>query len=189
VTPTQNLVRILWAVFGLVWLAAAFRNKPTARRQPAGSVMVHVSVLGLGLLLLFGKFFGVGFLVRKFLPGSAVLDWFSVLLTLAGMGLAFWARIYLGGNWSGTVTLKRDHSLVRGGPYAWVRHPIYSGILLMVVGMVLALREIRGLIGFGILLLEWKRKSLLEERLLIEQFGAQYVQYRREVKGLIPFVW
>ena len=85
--------------------------------------------------------------------------------------------------------MKQDHELVRNGPYALVRHPIYSGLALAILGTALAVGEVRCLLAFILVVFEFKRKSLQEERFMIEQFGAQYVQYRREVKSLIPFVW
>jgi len=84
---------------------------------------------------------------------------------------------------------RRGHALVRSGPYSIVRHPIYPGLLLAVFGTAILHRQIGGFMAFGLLLMEWKRKSLFEERLMIEQFGARYLEYRRAVKGLLPYLW
>ena len=175
--------------FCLVWLVSAFTNKRTARRQPIGTLIVHVCVLGLAFQLRFSDLFRKGFLRSQFLPATGAVGWSGAALTVAGIGFAVWARFHIGANWSGTVTLKEGHALIRSGPYTIVRHPIYAGLLLAVLGTAIARREVGGLIGFALLVLEWKRKSLLEERFMIEQFGAGYLQYRREVKGLIPLIW
>ena len=185
----HRLVAIPWAVLAIVWLAAAFTNKRTARRQPTVSMIVHIALLALAFNLMFGEYFRVGFLRARFMPGTDATVWLGLAATLAGTALAIWARFYLGRNWSGTVTVKQDHTLVRRGPYTFVRHPIYSGLSLAMFGTALAYGEVRCLVAAVLVIFEWKRKSLLEERFMIEQFGAQYVEYRREVKALVPYVW
>jgi len=99
-----------------------------------------------------------------------------------------WARVHLGGNWSGIVTLKEDHELVRRGPYRWVRHPIYSGLLLAIAGSAVVRGEWRGFLALAIAFAALWRKLKLEERWLGETFGEQYAAYRRRVSALIPFV-
>lgn len=184
---SHALARYAWVVFALVWLVFAFTNKRTARRQPIKSLIVHVCVLGLAFDLLFSDLFRRGFLRWQFVPDTRAAGWIGAALTVAGLGFAIWARFHIGRNWSATVTLKEGHTLVRDGPYAIVRHPIYTGLLLAVLGTAIVHREVGGLIGFALVVLELKRKSLLEERLMVEQFGAEYLQYRREVKGLVPW--
>jgi protein-S-isoprenylcysteine O-methyltransferase len=105
------------------------------------------------------------------------------------MAFTLWARFFLGRNWSGTVTVKVNHELIRGGPYGTVRHPIYMGLSLAFLGTAIGFGELRGLVGLPILVFGWKYKANVEERFMIGQFGAQYERYRREVKGLIPFIW
>jgi len=97
-----------------------------------------------------------------------------------------WARVFLGANWSATVTIKQDHEIIRSGPYALVRHPIYSGLLLGMLGTAIAIGEMRGLVG--LVFLGWWLKLQTEEQFLVEQFGTQYLKYRQETKALIPFV-
>jgi protein-S-isoprenylcysteine O-methyltransferase len=95
----------------------------------------------------------------------------------------------LGSNWSARPTIKQDHTLVRSGPYRLVRHPIYTGILLALLGTAIYMGEIRALIGTVAALIAFKVKSLLEETFMTEQFGAEYTKYKQQVKALIPFVW
>jgi protein-S-isoprenylcysteine O-methyltransferase Ste14 len=110
-------------------------------------------------------------------------------MTFAGVAFAIWARLHIGRNWSGTVTIKADHKLIRTGPYAIVRHPIYSGFLTAVLGTAIAIGEVRGLFAFVAAFIGVKLKAGLEEEFMTEQFGDEYVQYQREVKAFIPFVW
>src|SRR5205814_7438334 len=97
-------------------------------------------------------------------------------------------RLHLAGNWSATVTIKENHTLVRDGPYRYVRHPIYTGILLAIVGSALARDEWRSLLGAAIAFFSFWHKLRIEELWLTEVFGDDYRRYREEVRALIPFV-
>jgi protein-S-isoprenylcysteine O-methyltransferase Ste14 len=103
-----------------------------------------------------------------------------------GLGFAAWARVLIGRFWSGAVTLKADHALIRGGPYAWTRHPIYSGLLLALTGTALARDSLGGFLGLALLFAGLVVKLRQEERLLLEHFGPAYETYRAEVPALIP---
>jgi protein-S-isoprenylcysteine O-methyltransferase len=100
-----------------------------------------------------------------------------------------WARFHIGRNWSPQIEIKEDHQLIGNGPYAVVRHPIYSGFMLATLGTAIAFGELSGLLSFMLIVTAWGYKAGLEERAMLEQFGAEYERYRQKVKGLIPFVW
>src|SRR5437588_2899159 len=117
-----------WIAVGIIWLIGAFTAKPTARVQSASSRLLHMCVLGLAYVLLFTNVLRFGALGWRFIPASSGTLYTGFALTVAGLLFAIWARFFLGRNWSGTVTVKEDHTLVQTGPYAVVRHPIYSGI-------------------------------------------------------------
>ena len=122
------------------------------------------------------------------MPFTTWLPWLGAALTLAGIAFTIWARVLLGGNWSGGVTLKHDHELVIDGPYRWVRHPIYTGLLVALAGTALALGEWRGLLALAIAAAALWRKLGLEEALMRGQFGDAYAHYAERVPALIPFV-
>jgi protein-S-isoprenylcysteine O-methyltransferase Ste14 len=103
-----------------------------------------------------------------------------------GIAFAVWARIRLGADWSCTVATREGSRLVRSGLHALVRHPIYTGILLGFIGTALAIGELRGLLAVALVTTACFRRIRIEERWLLEEFGAECEQYRREVKGLIP---
>jgi protein-S-isoprenylcysteine O-methyltransferase Ste14 len=86
------------------------------------------------------------------------------------------------------VTVKQDHELIVNGPYALVRHPIYTGLLLAFAGTGLARGEWRGVLAVVIVFLALWRKLRLEERWMQEQFGEQYRAYKHRVAALVPFV-
>ncbi len=187
-TDLHRYVNWVWAAVGMVWLAAAFSTKPAARTQSAGSRLGHIALSALAFALVFSDKPRTGPLAWRFVPQAAAIHWAGFALTIAGCAFAVWGRLSLGGNWSATVTVKQDHSLVRSGPYAIVRHPIYSGGLLGLAGTALVLGEWRGILAVALAFIAWRRKSRLEETFMTRQFGADYARYQREVKALIPFV-
>ena len=108
-----------------------------------------------------------GALNRRFLPPDPpAIEYAGVALTAAGVGFAIWARAHLGKYWSGDVTIRQEHRLIRSGPYQFIRHPIYSGMLLALVGSVLVIGEYRALLGFAIILLGFVKKARKEESFL-----------------------
>jgi protein-S-isoprenylcysteine O-methyltransferase Ste14 len=116
------------------------------------------------------------------------LFWVGAALTAAGLLFTVWARVHLGTNWSGTVTLKRGHELITSGPYAFVRHPIYTGLLLAFLGSALARDEWRGVLALALVALALWRKLRNEERWMREQFGDAYSAYSKRVAALVPRV-
>jgi protein-S-isoprenylcysteine O-methyltransferase Ste14 len=181
------LIPAIWAAWCLYWYIAALAAKPVRRRESVASRISHIVPLLLAVLLLVSPRFAGAILDTRFLPRSALLFWIGVGVMLAGLLFAVVARRHLGGNWSGTVTLKQDHTLTRSGPYRLVRHPIYTGILLAIFGSgVIALDEWRGPLAFGLVTVAFLRKIQVEERFMQEQFGETYTRYRKEVAALIP---
>ena len=112
--------------------------------------------------------------------------WAGALVTAAGLGFTVWARIHLGRNWSGSVTLKQGHELVLTGPYALVRHPIYTGLLVAFAGTALARAEWRGVLAVLIAWAALGRKLRVEERWMAGNFGERYAQYMARVPALVP---
>lgn len=185
----NKIIVYLWVGLGVIWLAGALTAKPAVRRQSASSRLLHGTLVVLAAMVGFSAYFRFGWLARPFVPASPVVVCLGLALVVAGIGCAVWARLFLGGNWSGTVTVKKDHTLIVRGPYAVARHPIYSGVLLAVLGTAVAKREFRGLVAIGLLVVALRMKSRIEEEFMTEEFGAAYNEYKRQVKALIPFVW
>ena len=148
-------------------------------RTPAGCLRRHA----------FPKNRGRGLLAWRFAPDTALVGWTGAIITAVGVAIAIAARFFLGKNWSGWVTVKKGHQLIRSGPYAVVRHPIYSGILFGVLGTAIVVGEVRGLIALAFAALGLRLKSLQEERFMEEEFGGEYRDYKRRVKAMIPLVW
>ncbi len=181
-----QICRDLWLLFALVWLFAAFTVKKTQQRLDVGSSLLYGVPVFASFYLLFGDTRAVPWLNTRLYPHSFEIATLGVGLTALGIALAVWARFYIGRNWSSTVTVKVDHQLVRSGPYAWVRHPIYSGILLAVIGTAIARREPRGFLGAAVLWLGFVIKSRMEERFMRTTFGSAYEDYSRSTGALVP---
>ncbi len=178
-----------WIAVAIVWLAGALLAKRTARRQSSASRLFQLGIGVAAFFFFYRNRVSSGWMAQRFVPATPAIAWLGLFLTIAGCALAILARFYLGGNWSGTVTIKQDHTLVRSGPYALVRNPIYTGFLVAVLGSAVASGHLRDLVATGVLLLAFTYKIHVEERFMTEQFGEQYLQYKRETKALIPFVW
>jgi protein-S-isoprenylcysteine O-methyltransferase Ste14 len=184
----KGSIEAAWIVFCAYWLIMAFDVKRTAKRQSLSSRGLHIAVGVLAYMLLFTDRLAWGPLAWRFVPDSRPWAVAGVVVTWAGVALAIWARTILGANWSATVTVKQDHTLVRSGPYSAVRHPIYSGLLLAGLGTALAIGQVHSLLAVAIGLVGFRVKSRLEERFVIEQFGREYEEYRQHSWALVPFV-
>jgi Phospholipid methyltransferase len=193
-------ITAMWVLWLVVWLIASSRTKPVVRREGIGSRVSYIVLLVASMILLLlakrthlGAALaadpGTSWLYTRFIRFYPGVVWIGAPLVLAGTLFAIWARLHLGGNWSGSVTLKQDHELVRSGPYGYVRHPIYTGLLLAVAGTACAIGQMRGLVALALSFVALWYKSRIEERLMIETFGDAYRGYRAAVKGLIPFLF
>jgi len=178
----------IWIGLGVLWVVNASFVKTTVRVESSGSRLPHVLIMVVAFVLLFDNRLNLGPLNGRFVPDTSNVLWAALALTILGAAFAIWARLSIGRNWSSNVTVKQDHELKRNGPYAIVRHPIYSGLLLALLGTAIAFGEWRGLVAFLLAVIGWRMKSLVEERFMLDQFGEQYANYKREVKALIPFV-
>jgi len=125
---------------------------------------------------------------ERFLPDGAWRFWSGAAVTAGGLLFAVWARRHLGKNWSQAVMLKEGHELITSGPYALVRHPIYTGLLLAFVGCAVARGEWRGLLAVALVFVALWRKLRLEEKWMRAQFGESYEAYSRRVAALVPHV-
>ena len=185
----RQMIYISWALFLVTWVLWGVTAKQVKRRQSAVSRLGQSIVTIPAFWLLFAPQARNAQLNFRFLPSTPVTKAAALALTLIGFGIAIWARLHLGGNWSATVTVKEEHALIQTGPYAYVRHPIYSGFTLGATGLVILNGDLFSLVGIGLMLFGWFLKFRLEEKFMIQEFGDTYLSYRRNVKALIPFVW
>lgn len=181
-----NTVASLWAIFCLYWVFSAMRVKRTQQMEPAGRRFGTVAILGVAAFLLFARRVNLGILSRRFIPEVEAIKAVSVVLVASGVAIAIWARRHIGEYWSSRVALKEDHQLIQSGPYARVRHPIYSGMLLAMIGTGLFVGEWRAIIGVLLVFTAHWQKARREEKLLADQFGPAYQEYCGRTGSLIP---
>ena len=188
-----------WAAFVLVWVVSAFGVKRDIRGPGFSSVWSSFWAMRLAVAVLV-VFFAMR-LVRSagsstgsfsnrasiFTPPPA-LGWTAAVVTAIGIGLAIWARVFIGRNWSPRPAVKEHHELVTTGPYAYVRHPIYSGILLAALGTALAGTGFGiGVFVFGSIIFLSRIRT--EEKIMLGLFPNEYPAYQARTKRLVPFVW
>jgi protein-S-isoprenylcysteine O-methyltransferase Ste14 len=178
----------LWAVVVVVWAVAVPWSRKTIRREERGTRLAYFLPAVLAALL-WHPLVLPDVLKVRLVPDEPWAGAASVAVTALGVAFILWARATLGRNWSGTVTVKEDHELITRGPYAIVRHPIYTGALLGIAGTMLAVGTLRGFLGILPLAFSFRMKSLIEERFMTDQFGGAYEAYKSRVKALVPFVW
>ena len=181
-------IPLLWIAWLTYWWLSSRNVKANTWSEPAHLWLRHRVPLIIGALLLAAPSWVPRVLTRRFLPAGNLFPVLGTVMLAAGLGFSVWARRHLGRNWSSQVVVKEDHTLVRTGPYRYLRHPIYTGILLAFLGMVLAIGELRGLVAMGCMLLAFAVKSRQEELRMREVF-PEYDQYRRDTAALIPFVY
>jgi protein-S-isoprenylcysteine O-methyltransferase Ste14 len=179
---------VLWVAWFAYWMVAARNVKVTRRREGFATFLLNRVFMVIGALLLVVPRQPLHWLDARFVPPAMAIYWLGFVIVAAGLGFAVWARLHLGRNWSATVTVKQDHELIRTGPYGVVRHPIYTGLLLALLGTAIAIGEWRGLIAFASFTVGLLVKIQAEERFMRETFREQYARYRAEVPALIPFV-
>lgn len=179
-----------WLFFLGYWLWSARRLKQATRAEPAlpRFFKYWLPIIVAIALMWPSEWLRSSALGRHFLPQTRMVASIGLLLIVAGVWFACWARHILGSNWSSEVQLKEGHELIERGPYRYVRHPIYTGILLALLGTVVLEGEWRALLGFAIMFVSFWRKLRLEETWLGEHFGPVYTDYMQRVKALIPGV-
>ncbi len=181
-------VLVPWAVWLAYWMKASSGAKKTVKREDRLSRTLQSIPLiaGCALVVLPDRIDGLWSMANTHFDP---LQWIGIVIVVAGLAFSVWGRRHLGPNWSVSVTLKADHELVRSGPYALVRHPIYSGCLFAIAGAAMVTEEWRGVIGFALIFASLAYKVRVEERWLCEYFGAPYRTYRHEVRALVPWLY
>jgi protein-S-isoprenylcysteine O-methyltransferase Ste14 len=177
-----------WGVFYTYWLVSAFATKRTAVRESfPGSFIYRIPVVVAGIVLVYAARMPKPMSAVIF-PSTTPICVLVVAFSTTGLVTCLWARITLGRNWSSVVMVKVDHELVQTGPYRFVRHPIYSGIILMFAAIVLLVGRAAGILAFGLFVFSFVLKLRREERMMLKQFPTSYPEYVKKTKLLVPFI-
>ncbi|MFZ0376734.1 MAG: isoprenylcysteine carboxylmethyltransferase family protein [Solirubrobacteraceae bacterium] len=175
----QTAIGIAWVAFWIYWLVSAVSAKASTgglRRLPM------TGLTALSVFVVIRLFRGGGLAVHSPIVGAI-----GAVLFVCGIALAIWARIHLGRNWGMPMTQRAEPELVTSGPYRFVRHPIYSGLLLALIGTALATNFL-GLAIAVILGAYFYYAATVEERNLVATFPTAYPAYREHTKKLIPYL-
>jgi len=180
----RGLIVACWMVFVAYWLLSAFSTKKTAESRGWVWNIVHRVPVGLGYVLILGSTREAPWNPLVLRPVGALAVGFCV----AGLMGAIWSRRTLAGNWSSDPVIKEQQELVERGPYRFVRHPIYTSILLMALGSALAVGRAASFVGWLLAAVGFWLKLMQEEQLMLRIFPQDYAAYRGRVKALMPFV-
>ena len=192
----ETALTILWVAWIIYWVVgeplyqyAKHRSKAVLNWGRTRSNILSYVLLMASFGILQISFTGqLAFLGEGFLSDEVGVSLIGFLLAVAGLAFSVWARLYLGSNWSPIATLKKDQILVTSGPYGIVRHPIYSGLIVAIIGTALAFGGYRVIISIlCVFLFAWVRITE-EEKLMSKQFGKEYAEYKKKVKAIIPGV-
>jgi protein-S-isoprenylcysteine O-methyltransferase Ste14 len=183
-----GVIQGCWIIFILYWLISSLFTKRTTYKPDRGVQAGYRILAMLAWFLLIRAHHSPYPLSRLVIPKIDSVGWIAAALSLCGLGVCLWARITIGQNWSGDVTLKESHELIQRGPYRFVRHPIYTGILMIFLGSALFRGYLGGLVALGILFGSFWIKLRMEEELMLKQFPNEYPAYMQRVKRLIPFI-
>jgi protein-S-isoprenylcysteine O-methyltransferase Ste14 len=178
----------MWLGYAAYWWAISTNVKATVRRESLPSRLARLISFACAVALLWLPSVPFPLLNERFLPLGDFCFWSGSAVTAVGLLFAIWARRHLGRNWSQAVTVKVGHELITSGPYALVRHPIYTGLLLAFVGSAVARGEWRGLVAVALVFASLWHKLRLEEKWMRGQFGESYEAYSRRVAALVPYV-
>lgn len=184
-----NLLQInswLWIAWAIYWIAMSRSVNKTASSEGILLRASHLIPLALGFILIFTPHL-VG-LSRHHVEGGLPVEILGNVITTIGLSFAIWGRIHLGKYWSGIITLKEGHRLIRTGPYRLVRHPLYTGFLGGALGSAMTAHSCEAVLGFVLMLIAYIVKIRREEAFLTQQFGDEYIAFKREVRTLIPYI-
>ena len=184
----ESFFPVVWILFFLYWQIKAANTKSTQRLEPAASRILRVFVFLIAIALLSTTRIPLPWLYLQLWRVGIWPFWLGAVVTIAGLLFAIWAREHLGSNWSRSVTIKQGHELITTGPYAVVRHPIYTGILAGFLGMAIAISQVRGFVAFVLIFLVLWIKLRMEEQWMRSQFGETYATYAHQTAALVPYL-
>ena len=180
---------VVWVAFLVYWRIKAIGTKAAQRREPSASAILRALTFVVVIALLLTPRIPLPWLFRQLWPAGLWPFWIGAAVTVGGLLFAVWARQHLASNWSSEVTIKQGHELITTGPYALVRHPIYTGILAGFLGSAIALSQVRGVIGFVLIFVVLWAKLRREEEWMRSQFGETYASYAHQTAALVPYLF
>ena len=186
-----GILSLIWVVFIVYWIISAFSSKRNAKLSPNTRllfILVRIVILIIVLIIFDAQIFSSTPAPLFIPPVNPALNVIGLIFAAAGVVFAIWARVYLGKNWGMPMSVKVNPELVTDGPYAIVRHPIYTGVLFAMLGSV-GVQGLAWLIAFVGGTLYFIYAATREEKLMQSQFPDAYPAYKKRTKMLIPFIF
>lgn len=174
---------LAWAMLGLLWVAPKTETRSGEYRFYR---LLRLLVAVITFALLFWEKTAIGVLGHRFLQRNSAIIVSGFIATLVGLAITAWARVHLGHYWSDRIAIQSHHQLVRSGPYARMRHPIYSGVLLGIAGTALVVGEWRAILSLAIMCINYVIKAKREDNILAERFGQEFRSYEQGSGMLLP---
>jgi len=184
-----SLTLVCWAALFIYWFIRASAVKTPVYSQSSWQRRIYVFFLLLSFAIMYLPYSSIGFLGIQLFPANNISGILGLLICAGAVAFAIWARTTLGSNWSGNVTLKKEHELVQSGPYSLVRHPIYTGFFFAMLGVAITIGQVKGFVALAIIFFNHQQKIVLEEKLMYQQFPQTYPDYAKRVKAYIPFLF
>ena len=180
--------QVIWIGGVVSWVAASLWSGRTEKRAATREMWIYRIVIFAGAILIAPWTAQVLGERPAWQVGSyGAYAFVGVMLT--GLALTWWARIHLGRLWSSAITRKEEHRLVETGPYEYVRHPIYTGLIIALLATAASEATPVAALGAVLIALGLWLKARTEERFLLTELGPDaYESYRRRVPMLVPFV-
>jgi len=188
IPPVDILIFLLWAGFFAYWWITALLNRTPFKRVSSQFSVLTLMAVPIAILFAAATLLAPDLITFRVLPDILPVAITGLAVTAAGIAFAVWARLHLGKNWSARPAVHEHHTLIRTGPYAIVRHPIYTGILTGMLGTAIANGIAFAFIILCVVIIVLIVKLRMEEQFMIGEFGEEYERYRREVKALVPWV-
>ena len=182
----MNLVTDAWILLMIYWLVSALTAKRIKYVAPSHVRITQLLFLVPGCMLLFGDRFRIGVLRIPVLPNAIAVADLGIGIAFAGIAFAIWARYCLGSNWSSAVAIKEDHELIQSGPYRWIRHPIYTGILAGAWGTAIVVGQLGAFFGVILITLGLAYKGRQEELRLRGVFGDSWAVHEQRTGMFLP---
>jgi protein-S-isoprenylcysteine O-methyltransferase Ste14 len=182
------LFALIWIAFYAYWLISAWKTRSPVKRKQSRLSYFMYGIVWVAIWIFLINWFSPDLMTARIVPDSIGYTIIGLLITLAGLAFAIWARVHLGKNWSGMPAIREQHTITRTGPYRFVRHPIYSGILLGLLGTAIGIGYFIIFCCVLLILVLFVIKFRMEEQFLEEEFGEEYARYKREVRALVPFL-
>jgi protein-S-isoprenylcysteine O-methyltransferase Ste14 len=187
--PYWEIICVCWAVFWIYWTIRELRWRRSKRKVALTFTVLNSGLLYLGFIMVLLGRSAPSSLGLLLLPQAIPIQILGTVFAIVGVGFAIWSRQSLSNNWSRNVAILENQQFIHSGPYTIVRHPIYTGILLALLGSTLVSSTLGSLLGFVFAIISLWQKARMEEKLLITEFGQQYANYQRDVRFLIPLIY